>query len=305
MDYGDDRYDVLISAEYFCDIIFTGLPRLPALGTEIFSQGFEVIPGAAFSPTLTLHRLGARVGWACDFGSDFFSQFVLAAARREGLDPALFRLHDMPFRLVTVSLSYPHDRAFITYVDQWQKPSLIPLIEQHRPRWIYRMALHTGPEHHGVVEAARAAGSRILMDCQSQPQTLDDPAVVEAIRAVDVFAPNATEALHLTGEAAIPAALARLASLAPLVVIKLGADGSIAQQGDTVIHVPGLPVNVVDTTGAGDCFNAAFLYGQARGEPLETCLRYGNICGALSTTDYGGRAVPTAAQLHEGMRRYD
>lgn len=117
------------------------------------------------------------------------------------------------------------------------------------------------------------------MDCQSNEATLQDAGVVEAIRSVDVFAPNATEAQRLTGEGSVEEALACLAELAPLVLIKLGKDGVIARQGKQVVRSPAIKVEVVDTTGAGDCFNAGFLYGHLNGKPLEACLRYGNLCG--------------------------
>jgi sugar/nucleoside kinase (ribokinase family) len=296
-------YDVLLPGGYFCDLIFTGLPQLPRLGADIFGTGFDMVPGAVFNTALALHRLGLRAGWACDFGDDFCSQFVLDAARREGLDSSLFRLHQRPLRRISVSFSFPHDRGFISYQDELAPPSTIPLVERHQPRCVLLSYLHFGPEHLALVEAAHTYGGLVYMDCQSRPETLADPDVVPAIRAVDIFAPNASEALHLTGAATVEAALATLAELTELVIIKCGADGAIARRGSEVMRVPGIPVDVFDTTGAGDCFNAGFLYGHLRGEPLETCLRCGNICGGLSTTARGGVATPSEAQVEEWLRR--
>jgi len=64
-------------------------------------------------------------------------------------------------------------------------------------------------------------------------------------------------------------------------------------------HQPAFAVKVVDTTGAGDCFNAGFLYGYVKGLPLDACLRYGNICGGLSTTRRGCQAAPTAREIEQ------
>ena len=69
-------------------------------------------------PRSAMHRLGLKVGWAADFGDDDFSRFTLERARAEGLDDALFVHHRRPLRRITVALSYPDDRAFITYVDR-------------------------------------------------------------------------------------------------------------------------------------------------------------------------------------------
>src|SRR5262245_48250743 len=288
------RYDVLLIDGYFCDLIFTGLPQLPRLGADLFGTGFDMVPGAVFYTALALHRLGVRVGWACDFGDDFASRFVLDAARREELNHSLFRLHQRPLRRISVSFSFAHDRGFISYQDPLPNESPIPLIERHRPRIVLLSHLRYGPDLLGLAAATHACGGLVYMDCQARPETLADPAVAAALRAVDVFAPNHDEALHVSGAATVEQALARLAALTPRVIVKCGADGAIARRGDEVARAPGIRVPVVDTTGAGDCFNAGFVDGYLRGEPLAMCLRRGNICGGFATTTRGGGAVPTA-----------
>jgi sugar/nucleoside kinase (ribokinase family) len=292
-------YDVLLPGGYFCDLIFTGLPELPRLGADLFGTGFDMVPGACFYTVLALKRLGLRTGWACDFGDDFYSRFALDAAAREGIDDSLFRRHQRPLRRVSVSFSFAHDRGFISYQDELPKISPIPLIERHQPRCLLLSYLHYGPQLHALADATHAYGGLVYMDCQARSETLADAQVVAALRAVDIFAPNREEALALTGAASVEAALVRLVELVPLVIIKLGAEGAVARHGDEVVYAPGIPVAVVDTTGAGDCFNAGFLYGYLRGMALEECLRRGNICGALATTTRGGGAVPTAEQIED------
>ncbi|MEW5958098.1 MAG: carbohydrate kinase family protein [Chloroflexota bacterium] len=297
-------YDVLIEGGYFCDLIFTGLPGMPRLGAEIVGAGFEMVPGANFYYALAFKRLGLRVGWSCDFGNDLFSRFVLDMARREGLDDSLFRVHDFPLRCLTVSLSFPNERAFVTYTDEVAGPPLLALVRQYRPRCVLLGGLAFGPDHLELVTTAHEVGALVYMDCQSHQTTLDNPQVIESLRAVDIFAPNEGEALALTGATTVTAALARLAELTGLVIIKRGSRGAIAQTSQQVICAPGLKVEAFDTTGAGDCFNTGFLYGYLRGDPLETCLKYGNICGGLSTTDHGAAAAPTAAEVEVWLQRY-
>jgi sugar/nucleoside kinase (ribokinase family) len=297
-----DRYDIILPGVYFCDLVFTGLPGMPSLGKEIFGSGFDILPGGTFNTALALHRLGLRSGWAVDFGSDFFSQFVLGEARRHGLDGSLFRLHDHPVRSVTASLSFPEDRAFISYMDAYDTRLPVEEVQQFRPRWLLLPWLALGEEALHLMQLARQQGTLIYMDCQSNDATLQDPGVAEAIRSVDVFAPNATEAQHLTGKGTAEEALACLAELAPLVLIKLGKEGVIARQGEAVVRSPAIQVKVVDTTGAGDCFNAGFLYGCLKDRPLEACLHYGNICGGLSTTARGCLASPTAKAVEKRFK---
>lgn len=290
-------YDVLLLGGYFCDLIFTGLPEMPQLGAEVFSSGFEVVPGAAFTTALALQRLGLQVGWACDFGNDFFSRYVLDEAHAVGLDERLFRRHPYPLRRVTAALSFPHDRAFVSYLDPFERPDMAALVEQHRPRCVLLSGLAYGPALARLVAAARRVEALVYMDCQCVSATLATPGVVEALRSVDLFAPNEREALALTGAQTWQSALEQLAELVPLVVLKRGAAGAVMRCQGQQIAAPALPVAVLDTTGAGDCFNAGFLYGYLRGLPQEECLRCGNICGGLSTTAFGGRAAPTTEQL--------
>jgi sugar/nucleoside kinase (ribokinase family) len=79
-----------------------------------------------------------------------------------------------------------------------------------------------------------------------------------------------------------------LAELCPLVVIKDGAQGAYAGARRHVTYASAIPVTPVDTTGAGDCFNAGFLAAWLDGLPLDECLRWGNVVGGLSTLSRGG-----------------
>ncbi len=293
-----NEYDILLWGIYFCDLIFTGLPEVPRLDSEVFSTSLDMTPGGPFTTSVAMQRLGLRVGWMCDFGSDFFSQFILDAAKQEGIDDRLFQIHPFPVRRVSAVFSIAHDRGFLSFMDDVEQTSAIPIIKQYKPRCVFLPHLHYGEAYTDLFATARQNGAVIFMDCQCTGATLEAPGVVEALKAADIFAPNQVEALQLTGAATIEEALARLGQLTPLVIIKLGADGAIARSGDQIVRAPAIQVDVVDTTGAGDCFNAGFLYAYLHGDGLEACLQSGNICGGLSTTAIGGTAAaPTAAQV--------
>ncbi len=291
-------FEVLILEDgYYCDLIFTGVPGLPSLGSEIFSSGFNIIPGGAFNLALAFKRLDLHAGWPCQFGNDLFSRYVAERAAGEGIDCSLFTHHDFPIPRITASLSFPQDRAFVTYNHPFSAPPPAELILKLRPRFVIEAGLHHGPLHLASVAAAHQVGALVYMDSDSNDFTLDDPEIFDAIRAVDIFAPNAKEALKLTHASTLEEAIDRLGSLVPLLLVKRSCDGAIARQGKHEVKVAPIPVEVFDTTGAGDCFNAGFLYGQLRGYPLETSLQCANICGALATTGYGATAVPTALEL--------
>ncbi len=286
------KYDLLAFGDYFLDLIFTGLPRFPELGKEIVATGFSMLPGGAYNTVVTMHRLGLRVGWAVDFGDDDFSRFVLAQAKAEGLDDALFVQHRGPIRRVTVAASYPTDRAFITYVDpEPTVPAAMRALATVGARAAYLSGIYHGKLFDAGLLLARSKRMKLIMDGSSDGElALSTASVYKAIASVDLFIPNADEARRLTGEADLQIALRTLAALGPLVVVKDGGNGAYACAGEEIIHAPAIAVQAVDTTGAGDCFNAGFIKAWLDGLPVLECLRWGNVVGGLSTTVRGGTA---------------
>jgi sugar/nucleoside kinase (ribokinase family) len=301
------RYDVLLVGDYWYDLIFTDLPRMPELGHELYAGGFDNVPGGPFINAVALHRLGLRVGWAADFGNDPFSQLALEAARREGLDEALFRHHPRPYRRVTAAASFPSDRAFLSYSDPGPRFSApLKALARVSARVVMVPGLLYGPLFDSTRPVVVSRGMKIAMDCHlTDPQTrLAEPALRRALQHVDVFMPNATEARCLTGRSTTLEALQTLGEICPLVVVKDGGHGAYALHDGQVEHAPALPVRVVDTTGAGDCFGAGFLRAWLDDRPLAECLRWGNICGGLSTTARGGAtAAPTLAEVQAWLQR--
>ena len=120
------------------------------------------------------------------------------------------------------------------------------------------------------------------------------------LAAVQVFFCNGETASHLTGRRSPLESAEELVSHGPaVVVVTLGAGGAVAfdrQQG--AAQVGGLEVEVVDSTGAGDCFAGSFLFSRIRGWPLEAALELANVTAAISTTAYGCQGgVPTIEEL--------
>jgi len=291
--------DVLLFGDYFCDLIVTGLGEVPRLGADIFGDSMEIAPGGAYILATALHRLGVQTRWAARLGNDLFSRFVLEEARREKLDTSLFEQFPAPYRSLSVSFSFAADRGFISHTDPAPEGvSSREIIAREKPRWVVNTPFDGSPESRALVDLIHENGGRVYTDCQYTTQTLAEPGLADLLAVTDIFAPNLSEARQLTGAADPETAAGILARICPLVVVKCGADGALARAGSQVWRAPAMPVSVADTTGAGDCFNAGFLCAQLCGEPIETCLRYGNICGGLSVTQRGGAsAAPTLEQL--------
>lgn len=294
------RCEVLVPGNYFCDLIFTGFPQFPALGTEVYTDGLTVTVGGVLNTVVALGRLGVDVGWLGRIGSDFFSRFALESAEAAGVDTSMLTRLDEPLQRVTVAVSYPQDRAFITYVDP--SPSTaemtLEILEAVEFRHLHFTGFQLDPRTPELIAAARARGATLSMDCQDRPITLDTPGVRATLGSVDIFMPNKAEACKLTGCDALEAAAEQLRPLVETLVIKDGARGAHVWHGDQHLYTPAMRVDPLDTTGAGDVFNAGFLAAWLERRPLAECLRWGNTCGGRSTLGYGGTSTaPTRAQL--------
>ena len=285
------KYDIIATGNYCLDFIFTGLDDYMQLGKEIVGRGFEMIPGDAYNSVTAMHRLGIKVGWATDFGNDDFSRFALERVRQEGLDETLFVHHPRPLRRITVAASYPEDRAFLAYYDPAPAvPAVFKALAIASAKAFYIPGFYYGRLFDAGLPVVRAKGMKLVMDGNSGNDAvkLSNPAVYKAASKADLLLPNAREALCMTGKKDLQEAIQALGDLCPLVVVKDGPNGAWAICRGKLYHSPAIPVTPLDTTGAGDSFNAGFLRAWLDGLSIPDCLLWGNIVGGLSTTAHGG-----------------
>jgi len=287
-------FDVIIVGSYSVDLIFSGLGEFPQLGKDVIGTDFQMTPGEAFISAVSMHRLGINVGWAADFGNDDFSRFALNCAREEGLNETLFVMHDRPYRRISVVASYPNDQAFITYYDpDPQVPAAISAVIKSQAKILLIPGLYTGDLLGAGIKLIRTKNMLLVMDGNSSNgdilgNTKQCKSIRNAIKSVDIFLPNAQEARRIIGEPNLEVSIRQLGELCPIIVVKDGSNGSYSIKNNELIHEPAISVDPIDTTGAGDNFNAGFLCAWLDGFPLEICQKWGNIVGGLSTTALGG-----------------
>ena len=288
------EFDVIVVGSYSIDLIFTGMEELLQPGKDVIAKDFKMTPGEAFITVTSMHRLGINVGWAADFGNDDFSQFALQFARDEGLNESLFVHHDRPYRRISASASYPNERGFLTYYDADPNvPAALPALMKTQADILFIPALYFGEFFNIGKQITRAKKMKIVMDGNSSHGDMlgrnkQAKLIKSSIKNCDIFLPNAQEAMRLTGESSLEAAIRKLGGLCPIVVVKDGSNGAFGLEHGRLVHVPAITVEPKDTTGAGDNFNAGFLCAWLNKQPLETCLQWGNIVGGLSTTELGG-----------------
>lgn len=287
--------DVVVVGELNPDLIFTGLDQPPAIGVEQLASGFELTLGSSSSIfAVALARLGLRVGMISKVGDDDFGRFCVNFLREEGVDTSRIIVDKRLKTGVTVSLSYPQDRLLVTYQGTIAGLKLGDLdwgyVKEARHLHMSSFYLQEGlrPDFAVVFRNARNFGLTTSLDTGWDPRDRWGKDIENLWSVVDVFLPNEREALKISGAGTVDGALERLSQAIPVVAIKLGSKGCIARAGERTRHHPGFAVQVVDTTGAGDSFNAGFLYAYLNRMGLEEATAWGNACGALSASKAGG-----------------
>ena len=300
----DARFDLVVVGDINPDIVVTGAEPRFGQHEQIVPAIVQTIGGSASIMAAGAARLGLRVALVGVVGGDRFGRLMLAELADLGIDVDWCRTAaDRPTG-ATVVLTRGDDRAILTALgtiaDLVADDVPEPLLARARHLHIASYFLLDGLRRDAMrlVERAHAAGATVSVDPNWDPTGAWDGGLPALLPALDVFLPNAAEARYLAGEADALAAARALAADAgrPLVVVKLGADGAVAVGADgTEARAPGYPVSAVDTTGAGDAFDAAFVAGYVGGLDVPAALDRAVVAGALSTLVAGGTSGQATA----------
>jgi sugar/nucleoside kinase (ribokinase family) len=289
------RFDVTIAGELNLDLILYGLPEQLQPERELLADRMMLTLGSSSAIVAhNLSALGSRVGFQSRIGDDPLGQIALERLQQGGVDIANVRL--VPGAIttgLTVILHHEKWRNILTYMGTiaeltWDDLDLDYLPDSrhfHLSSFFLHRALR--PRIGELFRYLKSKGLTISLDTNDDPDDKWD-GVADVLKYVDVLLPNEREACKLAGTDDFEASIQKLAAQVPLVVVKLGPKGALAQRGSERIVVESRKVDVVDTVGAGDSFDAGFLHEYVRGTDLQKCLAAGNAAGALSTTRPGG-----------------
>lgn len=286
--------DIIVGGDLFIDLIMSGFPAWPQPGTEAFAGEFhrDVGGGAAIS-ACGLAKLGSRAAVLGAVGEDN-GAWLVDRLNRLGVVTSQIRFDPVEPTAVTVAISTPGDRSFLTYrgSNRLFPAMLAEAASSGKLTHARHLHLTSAPDLDtaaGLFTSIRALGCSLSLDVGWHEDWLADPRALALLPMLDVFFPNEVEAQRMTGETGREIILHKLASAgARRVALKLGPDGALMLWDGDILRAPPYPVKPVDTTGAGDCFNAGFLHFWLRGASPEACLQAANFCGAASTQAYGG-----------------
>lgn len=294
------EFDILVAGEINPDLVLRGniLPEFEQVEKLVDSADLTVGSSSAIF-ACGAARLGLKVAFIGVCGEDLFGKFMLDAMSARGVDISPVIIREGGQTGMSVILARGSDRAILTF------PGLIPaLTTEDIPRSLLKRARHLHVASYFLQTGLQTGLAALFEEARDHGMTtsLDpnwDPAerwegFDTLLRKVDIFLPNENEAVSITKAKTLQQAMLLLNKKTDLAVVKCGANGACLSKGTTDIEVPGLKVEVVDTVGAGDSFDAGFLYGHLNGWGLKKSLALAIVCGSLSTRAAGGvTAQPT------------
>lgn len=286
------------------------IDRMPEMGKQVITRDFQTHGGGCSANfSLSCARLGMEVQLFGKVGDDVFGRYVLIELEDNGVDTKNVRMTEQKTG-VTVAIVQGIERSFITFrgenatfcLDDIDVSKISAGIV-HLPSYFLMDALRDG--YVKLIDLLHAAGVKVSFDTGWDPRGFI-PETVEPLfkilPRVDVFLPNLDEARSILGlgrETGHEKAAEILLDMGVKVVaIKMGKDGCWVADRENIEYVPAFQVKVVDTTGAGDNFNAGFICSYISGRPLRECAIIGSATAALKIGGIGWSTYPTRKQVN-------
>lgn len=289
-------FDVTIAGEINLDLILYGLPQVMPLERELLGTDFQITLGS--SSAILAHNLavlGSRVGFITLVGSDVLGRIALERLGESGSDLSRVRVSTGKASTgITLLLPHGKERHILTYpgtiAEMCTQDLDVAYLKSGRHFHLSSLFLQRAlaPGLPALFRELKDAGLTISLDTNDDPEDKWGDPLDPLLDLIDVFLPNEAEACRIAHRNTLEEALEVLSKRVPCIAVKRGPQGSIVRTGSQTFTANGLNVVPVDTIGAGDSFNAGFLFAWLKGLSLDQCALAGNITGALSTLEAGG-----------------
>jgi ribokinase len=289
--------------------LVTRVERIPGPGETVLGPSYAVIPGGkGANQALAARRAGARVALVGATGRDSFATEALSLLRAEGVDLTALTETEAPTGAAFIAVDDHGENAIVVAAGANALARAAQLAALPWNAGDILLLQRETPDAEGEAAAiiARRAGAKVILNLA--------PAGAIAPRylaAIDMLVMNEHEAAVLAEALGLPAAddpdqVARTidSRFGCAALVTLGADGALGWQAGRYHRRSALPIEVVDTTAAGDAFVGAFAAARARGETFDGALAQGVVAGSLTCTRVGAQpSLPHQAEIADALAR--
>lgn len=296
--------DVLAIGGAAVDTVIT-LDRLPAHDEKVLGKLAGHLPGGPSGNfACAASRLGLRVAVLAEVGDDAPGRLIVADFQRHGVDTSLIQVIEGAVSNFTIGLIDPSGEKAMVVVPMLADKPPLDLVASVLPRTrlLYGMP-HDRERFNALIRIAHENGAEVMIDVE-RTILADEPDIGAFLNGIDIVSFNEESFIAATGERPSVEVACRLLHYGPhTIVVTRGAQGSLAVTKNESVEAPGFRVDVVDTTGASDTFNAALAQTLLTGMPLGEGVRFANAAAALSVTGLGPRGhLPDENEVEAFLR---
>jgi sugar/nucleoside kinase (ribokinase family) len=303
MDENKKTFDVLVIGELNVDLILNGDVSPEFSQKEQLLKDAQLVLGSSSAIfACGAARLGLKIAFLGLVGDDVFGKFVIDELNNRNVNTQAIKIDPKVKTGCTVILNRGNDRAILTHpgsISLLKKSDLVLSLfkaARHLHLGGYFLLENLKKDVRSIFRLAHQHHLSVSLDTNYDPSEKWDMGRNNPLRETDLFFPNETEIEQITKQPDLERALETLAYI-PIIALKKGKAGAIARQNNETKTIQAMKVKVKDTVGAGDSFDAGFLYGFLSEFGLEKSLKLASVCGSLSTTESGGIAgQPTLPQ---------
>ncbi len=306
-------YDALCIGDIFYDMVFLmddPPANIPHGGTAYAPQ-MTLMPGGIGNVAVGIAALGGLAYLVGRAGNDIFSEMYVQDLKRRGVDYHMLVDSDKATGLLTSLVDASGERSFIVHRganDDMSFTDILPALKHIETKFLFTAgySFFAPPQNEtimSVIKHFKERGAKIIFDPAAFNLVKIRKKYYEAaLENSDVILPNAEEAKELSGEQDLMRALYVL-SENRTVILKMGRNGCLAAQNGDVICYPGSANHAVDTTGAGDAFAAAVIFGFSHGFGLEDVLKLATWFSGKKVESVGPRSFPPQADIAMFLNR--
>lgn len=285
------------------DLLYSGMPRIPNEGEEIYSKDFKVCLGGGLPATMiNCSRLGVPSKIGTFLGEDMFSNFAKGELEKSGTNYEVFESKNFPLN-VTSAIITEKDRTFVSYggTETYSDEMLEKIYNSLKGAKVVAMQEKIIP----VYKQLKKEGAILVLDT-GYSEDMSFEKHKELIEIADYYTPNIDETEKLTGTRDFKEALKILGEYFEKPIVKLGKSGCAGYDKDYFVVDNIDEFKCVDATGAGDAFLSGFIYGLYNDFAFRKCILSGNITGGKCVTGIGCLTeYVDGAEITEYLKKYE